>query len=350
METLVLIHFLYYNYSRFASRYSSITCIVCAIMDLTFFRETNLSNHILLNQLLAREKPPNYTKHDLLFKQLIHTFFKELLEAFFPEIHDQIDFQSTVQLSEELFTDLVDGETRRIDILIQAKVKGTESLILVHIEPQNTVQTHFNERMFQYFSLLFHKYRMPIIPIAVFSYEESWDKNEYNITFFEKEILTFNYFTLHLRKQNWREYINKDNPAAAALLSKMGYSEEERVRVKIEFLRILVRLEVNPAEQRLLYGFFQSYLKLNEKEEEIFMNRARKLEDAEEILEIPISYEEKGKQKGLKEGKREGKREGKKEGKKEVALELLKRGLDIDFIMETTKLSLDEIEQLKKQL
>src|SRR5699024_3828824 len=102
-------------------------------MSLTIFRETSLPKHILLNQFLAREKPPKYTKHDLLFKQLIHTFFEEFLEAFFPEIHDHIDFQSTVQLSEELYTDLVDGDTKRIDILIQAKVKGTESLILVHI-------------------------------------------------------------------------------------------------------------------------------------------------------------------------------------------------------------------------
>lgn len=67
----------------------------------------------------------NHPKHDLLFKQLIHTFFEEFLEAFFPEIHDAIDFQSTIQLSEELFTDIVDGETRRIDILVQARVKGT---------------------------------------------------------------------------------------------------------------------------------------------------------------------------------------------------------------------------------
>ena len=147
---------------------------------------------------------------------------------------------------------------------------------------------------------------------------------------------------MHLRKQNWREYIKKDNPAAAALLSKMGYSEDERVQVKIEFLRMLVRLQVDPAKQRLLYGFFESYLSLNDEEEERFMEEARRLDEADEILEIPISYEERGKKKGLEEGL--------ERGKKEVALELLKKGLDIELIMEATKLSLEELKKLQKQL
>lgn len=84
------------------------------------------------------------------------------------------------------------------------------------------------------------------------------------------------------------------------------------------------------------------------------MKEARQFDDADEILEIPISYEERGKKEGLEEGKKRGLEEGLEKGlergKKEVALELLKKGLDINLIMEATKLSLDEIEQLKKQL
>lgn len=311
---------------------------------------------ISISPNLVRESTPQYTKHDQLFKQLIHTFFEEFLEAFFPEIYEQIDFGSTTQLSEEFFTDLINGNVRRLDILVQAKIKATDSLIVAHIEPQSTVQTYFNERMFQYFSLLYHKFRKPIVPIAVYSYEDGWDENEFNIHFNNKAILQFNYFALHLKKQKWREYINKDNPAVAALLSKMGYSEKERVQVKIEFLRMLVRLQLDPAKERLVYGFFESYLKLTDEEEEQLMEEARRYEDADEILEIPISYEERGKKKGLEEGKKVGLEQGKKEGmeeglergKKEVALELLKKGLDIELIMEVTNLSLDELKKLQK--
>lgn len=141
---------------------------------------------------------------------------------------------------------------------------------------------------------------------------------------------------------DWRKFIRADNPVAAALLSKMGYTEEERVQVKIEFLHMLIRLKVNSADQRLLYGFFESYLKLNETEEERFMAEARKFEEAEEILEIPISYEEKGKEIGRKEGRLKE--------KIDVAQGLIKEGVSKDIIMKTTKLSLTEIERLEQKM
>src|SRR5699024_2482433 len=118
--------------------------------------------------------------------------------------------------------------------------------------------------MYQYFSLLYHKYRKPIIPIAVFSYEENWEKDQYTMAFPFLNVLTFNYLTLQLRKKNWRDYIRTNNPVAAALLSKMGYTDDEKVQVKKEFLKMLVKMELNPAKQRLVYGFFEKYLTLNE--------------------------------------------------------------------------------------
>ncbi|WP_391204702.1 hypothetical protein [Psychrobacillus sp. L4] len=59
------------------------------------------------------EKSPAYKKHDQLFKELISNFFEEFLEAFFPEVHQFVDFTAVKQLSEEVYTDLIDGE--RVD-------------------------------------------------------------------------------------------------------------------------------------------------------------------------------------------------------------------------------------------
>lgn len=39
------------------------------------------------------------------------------------------------------------------------------------------------------------------------------------------------------------------------------------VQVKLEFLRMLVRMELGPARMTILTGFFETYLKLNEEEE-----------------------------------------------------------------------------------
>ncbi|ACJ34401.1 Predicted protein [Anoxybacillus flavithermus WK1] len=41
------------------------------------------------------------------------------------------------------------------------------------------------------------------------------------------------------------------------MLSKMGYTESERIELKKQFLRMLVRMELDEAKQRLLFCFFQ---------------------------------------------------------------------------------------------
>jgi len=89
--------------------------------------------------MLVREDPSQYIHHDQLFKQLIHTFFSEFLEVFFPEVHHHVDFSTIKPLSEEMFTDLIEGESRQADIVIEGKLKGTDSLIIIHVEPQSYV-------------------------------------------------------------------------------------------------------------------------------------------------------------------------------------------------------------------
>ena len=74
--------------------------------------------------------------------------------------------------------------------------------------------------------------------------------------------------------------------ATLPLLSEMGYKQEERIEVKKEFLRMITRMELNPARQRLIYGFFESYLKLTEQEEEQLMDEVNKLPKADQIPKI----------------------------------------------------------------
>jgi len=187
--------------------------------------------------------------------------------------------------------------------------------------------------------------RKPILPIAVFSYNDKRTVPEqFTIDVPTLRALTFDYYQIHLVKKNWREFIQKDNPVAAALLSKMNYTEEERVQVKLEFLRMISRMELNPAEMKLIYGFFDTYLKLNEKEEKQMREEIKNLpdEEREDVLYLPNSYMDKG----IEIGKERGKQEGKLEGKKEVAKNLLSEGMAISKIADVTGLSEEDIEKL----
>lgn len=154
-------------------------------------------------------------------------------------------------------------------------------------------------------------------------------------------VLDFRFLTVELSKLPWRTYIRHDNPVAAAMLSKMGYNEEEKVEVKKEFLRMLTRLELDEARQRLLFGFFETYLRLSEEEEVRLRDEVKTMEEKEaaKVMELIVSYEQKGMEKGIEKGM--------EKAKLDVAKRMLAKGFDADTIHELTGLPLETIEQLK---
>ncbi|GAB2543690.1 RpnC/YadD family protein [Gracilibacillus alcaliphilus] len=83
-----------------------------------------------------------------------------------------------------------EGNVRRLDMVLETKLKGKEAVIIIHVEPQSSQQTHFHERMFLYFNMLYNKYRKPIVPIAIFSYQENWERDEYTMAFPFHHVLT----------------------------------------------------------------------------------------------------------------------------------------------------------------
>ena len=239
----------------------------------------------------------NQIDHDRMFKELLETFFAEFMKLFFIEASQAIDFSHIRFMQQEIFTDVTAGEKHEVDILVETRLKEDPGLILIHVEPQAYVQRNFNQRMFVYFSRLFEKYQRKILPIVVFSYDQTRDEpDRFELGFPLLPVLSFNFYKLELRKLHWREYMYSDNPIAAALLSKMGFSPEEKVQVKIEFMRMLARMKLDPARMVLLGGFFETYLKLNHLEEEEYCRELDKLDrkEADTIMQITTSWHEKG--------------------------------------------------------
>ena len=283
------------------------------------------------------EKKPPYTDHDRLFKELIQKFFEEFIEAFFPSVHMEINFSSVIFLDQEVFTDVTVGEKRRIDILAEVNLKGKDQIIHIHVEPQASYEKDFHERMFIYYSRLYEKHRKPILPIAVFSYNDKRDVLEkFTIDVPGLQVIDFRFLQLHLKKKDWRKYLKSDNPAAAALLSKMGYSKKERVQVKFEFFRMISRMELDEAKITLLLGFFETYLKLDEEEEIELQEKMEHLQEDEAkfLHRLPNSYFEKGMEEGIERGKQK------------IAKKLLLKNMPKADIADVTELSPEEIEKI----
>jgi predicted transposase/invertase (TIGR01784 family) len=240
--------------------------------------------------------------HDRLFKELLSTFFVEFLELFLPEVARAIEPDSVSFLPQEYFADLTTGENKIIDLLAQVRLAGQEVGFLIHVEAQATSRTAFAQRVFFYFARLHQKYLQRIYPIVVFSFDEPYreEPNQYTVEFDDLKVMEFNFKAIQLNRLNWRDFLNQSNPVAAALMSKMRIDPADRPRVKVECLRLLATLRLNPAKSQLISGFVDTYLRLNVQEEQAFQAAVGTLEETERegIMQIVTSWTEQGRTEG----------------------------------------------------
>jgi len=150
--------------------------------------------------------------HDQLFKTVLQSNFLDFLQLFYPEVAGQIDSQTLHFLDREFFTDLPEGSRRKPDIVASLKTHdGSPEIVLVHVEVQLRPERDFEERMFQYYAMLWLRYRIPILPIVVYlkGGMEGLVKEEYRVWLFGRERLRFRYESIRLASLDAGEYLGK---------------------------------------------------------------------------------------------------------------------------------------------
>jgi hypothetical protein len=281
--------------------------------------------------------------HDRLFKQLLSTFFLEFLELFAPELARSVEPGSVEFLEKETFTDAVVGDHHVVDLLAGVRVRGVPGCVLVHVENQADANeiAAFPRRMFRYFAGLEARHGLPIYPVAVLSYERPVRRrpDRYEMTLPGLRVLRFRFRQVQLNRLRWRNYVRRPNPVAAALMSRMHIKTDERWRVKIECLRLLVNLRLDRAKARLISSFIDTYLKLSGEESRLFAREldAMPADKREDVMELTTSWKE------------EGREEGRRQGAFEMVLRLLRRRIGIvpdALSTQIESLPLDRLETL----
>ena len=91
-------------------------------------------------------------------------------------------------------------------------------------------------------------------------------------------------------------------------MSKMNFEPRVRPYVKLECLRLLATLKLNPVKSRLISGFVHTYLKLDAQENVILIKEMETLEpeQKEEMAELTNKWIEEGERRGLEAGVRLG--------------------------------------------
>jgi Domain of unknown function (DUF4351) len=291
--------------------------------------------------------------HDQLFKQLIGTFFLDFLDLFVPELAVNIDRNNLEFLPQEYFTDLVEGDRRAMDLVVRINLRRRPNepdvgkvWAIIDCEHQSSSEANFQRRMFFYFAQLHRQYLEPVYPIAIFSFDkpQRQEPDKYRVRLPGLDILEFNFLKIQLNQLNWRDFLKQRNPVAAALMSKMKIDKKDRAKVKVECLRAIATLKLDPARVSILSGFVDSYLNLDKLEEvefELEVASIKKETEKENVMQIVTSWMTRGIEQGRVEG-------GKEEALRLVSRVLTRRAgeLDADVNERLQQLSVSQLEEL----
>jgi len=255
--------------------------------------------------------------HDRLFKELLIIFFREFIMLFLPQVAAYTDFSTLAPLDKEVFTDVTAGEKHEVDVLMQVKFKpgiegyGEGAAFLVHVENQASSKANFNKRMFIYYSRLIEKFDIDIYPIALFSFDEPYrsEPHQYVVKFPNKTVLDYNFDPIQLNQLDWHDFLQRPNPVASALMTKMKIAPADRPKVKAQCVAMLVGLELDEAKNQLLTGFMNTYLDLNQDEEKVFQAELDTLvspQKKEEIMDFVTTRDLRVMAEGQLKGRQEG--------------------------------------------
>jgi len=238
--------------------------------------------------------------HDRLFKLLLTTFFFDFIALFLPEVDKYISRESIEFLDKEIFTDLTGGERHEVDVIAKVKFRDADTFFLFHAEPQSKSRTGFPRRMFHYVAHLDEKYGLPIYPVAIFTFDSPRrpEEDRYQIIFPDKTVLDFKLTVIQLNQLDWKDFAEKDNPVAAALMAKMRIEPQDRPKVKLACTRMMLRLPLNDAERALIREFVDSYLRLDAPESVVYEKEAAKLAppEKEKVMAVINEWTERGRE------------------------------------------------------
>jgi hypothetical protein len=244
--------------------------------------------------------------HDRLFKLLLITFFFEIMELLLPQVAQYLSRDRIEFLDKEIFTDLTSGQRNEVDVLAKVKFRDKDAFFLMLVEPMSATRADYSRTMFHYVARLDEKYRLPVYPVVIFSFDKPLrpEKDQYQILFPDLTVIDFRFRAIQLNRLDWKEFAEKDNPVASALMTRMRIAAQDRPKVKLACIRMMLRLTLTDAQRALIKEFIDAYLQLTATERVEFEQEAAKLAppEKERLMTIMNEWEQVGLEKGLEKG------------------------------------------------
>ncbi|WP_353572716.1 Rpn family recombination-promoting nuclease/putative transposase [Candidatus Albibeggiatoa sp. nov. BB20] len=310
--------------------------------------------------------------YDLGYKKLFSNkkLFRQLIESFFQEIDwmQDIDYEQ-VELLDKLFIS-EEYKKRESDIIYKVHFKSEagyrdDAYIVILLENQSKSHPFMALRVAHYITSFYMKLieadskltlLPPVFPIVLYNGAQNWTAAESIEELIEHHDLLgdygfqFKYFKLAENEIPVELLKELGNSVAALFLGEIHGFES----LAGAFSKLLKTEDMQVIS--LLLNYFEQLFRHNKMDQVDWneLDRMRNREEVNMFLETIKAQEkqafQQGKQEGLQQGKQEGKQEAWQQSKLEIAKAMLFKDLEINLIAELTELSIDKIEQLKKDL
>lgn len=243
---------------------------------------------------------------------------------------------------------------RRADAVIKVRLKdGSQQCICIyiHIEVQGEKDPDFVVRIYVYNYRIFDFYKdegVEVISLAILTDEDpDWRPDEYVVKRGDFElrmkIPMVKIIDFKLKKE-WREKLEKtDNPMAMVVKAQLKSFDakktgnQEKSDIQWELIRECYESGYSKEDIRILLNFVDYVIRVPRAFQKKLIERIIKYEE-EHSMNYIASWERIAEQRGERKGERKG--------ILKTARELIKKGVDLDIIVEATGFPREEIEKL----
>ena len=290
---------------------------------------------------------------DLLWKELLETFFYAALEVFHPELFAAADItKEPVFLSKELRIPGRRKGQKIVDLLADVPLAaGGKISLLLHTEVQGGHgEEPFNERMFKYACVIALRLERSFTALAIRTTpREKAEEITYSAESFGTQI-SYKYLTVFIDQLDEEQLLAmKHNPVALAVVSAKRMLSAGKDEVKrFEYAKALFRLMKGrgyTVEDRLRLALFVdgiTNLRTTEMIKEIEQEFDEILKEAKTMSVLTPALSRAIKKKSYEWGLAEGEKK-----LKITVANMVKRGYSVEEIADIMELSVEEVEALR---
>ena len=281
---------------------------------------------------MGKKKTVNHQDFDKVLKELFVDLFLPFISEEYGIGKENIGvIDTTVKRTQE----------RRMDFA--CRVLGKEEYI-IQIEFQTKNDSLIHYRMLDYYEVLARNEDIPVKQLLIYVGKDKMTMKDC----IEHPNLKFNFIIANISQINYHELLNSNLPESV-MLAILGNFQQEEPQLVIS--TILNRLRTVVRDDTFLQKCFFRLEILSEL-------RNLESETIKQIRNMPITGIDIRKTYFYKEVQRlnreedikEGRKEGREEGIEMTAINLLKKGMTIDFVCECTGLSQFKVKELQKNI